>query len=191
MKSLKGSQTEKNLLIAFAGESQARNRYTYFASHAKKQGFIQISKVFEETAEHEKEHAKRFFKFLQGGALQITETFPAGQISTVEENLIAAMEGEKYENTIMYPQFAQIAKEEGFNEISEVFINVAKAEKYHEQRYKYFIEQLKHHSVFKKEYKTQWKCLNCGYIHEDNAAPDRCPACAHAQGYFEEYKGNW
>ncbi|MBQ8707805.1 MAG: rubrerythrin family protein [Succinivibrionaceae bacterium] len=191
MASVKGTQTEKNLLTAFAGESQARNRYTFFASAAKKEGLVQISKIFEETAEQEKEHAKRFFKFLEGGCLEITATFPAGKIGTTMENLEAAFGGEDEEWQKDYPAFAKIAREEGFEDIAAVFENVAVAEKQHARRYHALYESLKAGKVFKKDNVVIWRCLNCGYIHEGLEAPEKCPACAHPQAYFEVLAENW
>ncbi|MFA5239906.1 MAG: rubrerythrin family protein [Phycisphaerae bacterium] len=182
---LKGSQTEKNLLAAFSGESQARNRYTYFASKAKKEGFEQIAAIFEETANQEKEHAKREFKFLQGGEVEITAAFPAGVIGTTIENLKAAAAGEHYENTQMYPEFAKTAEEEGFGEIAKVFRNIAIAEKRHENRYIALAKNIADGKVFKREKPTRWTCRNCGYVHEGTEPPETCPACAHPQAYFE------
>lgn len=185
MKSLKGTQTEKNLLTAFAGESQARNRYSYFASKAKKEGFVQISFVFEETANQEKEHAKRFFKFLEGGEAEITGSFPAGKIGTTLENLLAAAEGEQYENTKMYPGFAQIARDEGFPEVAAVFEAIAVAETYHEQRYRALAANVANNRVFHRETRVKWRCRNCGYTAEGTEAPAMCAACAHPQAHFE------
>jgi rubrerythrin len=182
---LKGSQTEKNLLAAFAGESQARNRYTYFASQARKEGYIQISSIFEETANQEKEHAKREFKFLQGGEVEITAAFPAGVIGSTIENLKEAAAGEHYETTEMYPGFAEAAEKEGFDEIAEVFRNIAVAEKRHEDRYVALAKNIANGVVFKREKPVRWVCRNCGYVHEGKEAPDLCPACAHAQAHFE------
>lgn len=189
--SIKGTQTEKNLLIAFAGESQARNRYTYFASAAKKEGLIQISQIFEETANQEKEHAKRFFKFLEGGDLEITETFPAGKIGTTLENLKAAAAGEEYEWTTMYPEFAKIAREEGFKAVAIAFETISIAEKQHEKRYKDLAKNLEEGRVFKRNGKVVWRCINCGYLHEGEDAPKACPACLHPQEYFELLGENW
>ncbi len=185
MKSLKGTQTEKNLLTAFAGESQARNRYSYFASKAKKEGFVQISYVFEETANQEKEHAKRFFKFLEGGEVEISGGFPAGKIGSTLENLQAAAEGEHYENTRMYPNFAKIAREEGFPEVAAVFEAVAVAESYHEKRYRALAANVANNRVFHRETKVTWRCRNCGYTVEGTDAPAMCAACAHPQAHFE------
>ncbi len=184
--SLKGTQTEKNLLKAFAGESQARNRYTYFASQAKKEGYEQISAIFTETADNEKEHAKRFFKFLESGeALEITAMYPAGKIGTTVENLKAAAMGENEEWTELYPEFAKVAKEEGFSDVATAFTMIAKVEKEHEERYKKLAENIEKGLVFKKGEKSRWKCRNCGYVHEGDGAPDKCPACVHPQSYFE------
>ncbi len=185
MATLKGTKTEKNLLTAFAGESQARNRYTYFASQAKKEGYVQIAAVFEETANQEKEHAKRLFKFLEGGEVEITGSFPAGVIGTTLENLKAAAEGENYEHTQMYPEFAKIARDEGFNEIACVLEAIAVAERYHEERYNALVKNIEDGKVFKKDAPVKWRCRNCGYIHEGTEPPEKCPACAHPKGYFE------
>ena len=183
--SLKGTHTEKNLLAAFAGESQARNRYTYFASQAKKEGLVQISAIFEETANQEKEHAKRLFKFLEGGETQITAGFPAGVIGTTVENLKASAAGENYEHTEMYPGFAERAKKEGFDAIAAVFLAIAVAEKQHEKRYNDLAANIGAGRVFKRDAETVWRCRNCGYLHIGKAAPEACPACAHPQAYFE------
>ena len=191
MNSLKGSKTEKNLLTAFAGESQARNRYTYFASKAKKEGFVQIADIFEETANQEKEHAKRFFKFLEGGDVEVTAAFPAGVIGSTAENLEAAAAGEHYEWESMYPEFANIAREEGFEEIARVFEAVVVAEKQHEKRYLGLLANVEAGSVFKKKEKVVWRCRNCGYLHEGTEAPDSCPACTHPQAHFELLVENW
>ncbi len=185
MKNLKGTKTEKNLLTAFAGESQARNRYTYFASQARKEGYEQIAAIFLETADNEKEHAKRLFKFLEGGEVEITATFPAGKIGNTKENLKAAAEGENYEHTQMYPEFAKIADEEGFPEIAAVFRAIAVAEEYHEKRFRALLENLENNKVFKREKPVKWRCRNCGYVHEGTEAPEKCPACAHPRAYFE------
>jgi len=182
---LKGSQTEKNLLTAFAGESQARNRYTYFASQAKKEGFVQISAIFEETANQEKEHAKRLFKFLEGGEVEITGAFPAGVIGSTVDNLKASAEGENYEHTQMYPGFAETARNEGFNTIAAVFEAIAVAEKQHERRYNSLAANIEADRVFKRDSETVWRCRNCGYIYPGKAAPEVCPACAHPQAHFE------
>lgn len=191
MSDLKGSKTEKNLLTAFAGESQARNRYTYFASKAKKEGFVQISHIFEETADQEKEHAKRFFKFLEGGEVEIQAAFPAGVIGSTAENLRAAAAGEHYEWESMYPEFAKVAREEGFEEISKVFEAVVVAEKQHEKRYLGLLKNVEAGTVFKKGKKVVWRCRNCGYLHEGEEAPTLCPACAHPQAHFELLAENW
>lgn len=191
MKSLKGTKTEKNLLTAFAGESQARNRYTYFASKAKKQGYEQISAIFLETADNEKEHAERLFKFLEGGEAEIAASFPAGVIGDTKDNLKASASGENYEHTTMYPDFARIAEKEGFDEISAVFRSIANAEKQHEKRYLGLMENIQKGRVFKREKTVKWKCRNCGYIHEGPEAPDECPACAHPKAYYELLGENW
>jgi rubrerythrin len=185
MGSLQGTQTEKNLLTAFAGESQARNRYTYFASQAKKEGYVQMADIFTETANQEKEHAKRLFKFLEGGEVEISAAFPAGVIGTTLENLKAAAAGEHYEYTEMYPEFAKVAREEGFNDIAVAFESIAVAEKQHEKRYVDLAANIEAGRVFKRDEKTVWHCRNCGYLHEGNEAPESCPACAHAQAHFE------
>jgi len=182
---LKGSQTEKNLLTAFAGESQARNRYTYAASQARKEGMVQISAIFEETANQEKEHAKRLFKFLKGGETQVQASFPAGVIGSTSDNLKAAAEGENYETTEMYPGFAEVADEEGFGEIAKVFRNIAVAEARHRDRYLALDENIQQGKVFKRDSSQRWVCRNCGYVHEGPEAPDLCPACAHPQAHFE------
>jgi rubrerythrin len=188
---LKGSQTEKNLLTAFSGESQARNRYTYFASQARKEGYMQISAIFEETANQEKEHAKREFKFLKGGEVEIAAAFPAGVIGNTLENLKAAAAGEHYENTEMYPDFAKVADKEGFSEIAEVFRNIAIAEKRHEDRYVALAKNITDGRVFKREKPQRWVCRNCGYVHEGTEAPDMCPSCAHPKAYFELEAANY
>lgn len=185
MSSLKGTQTEKNLLTAFAGESQARNRYSYFASQAKKDGYEQMKFIFEETADQEKEHAKRLFKFLEGGEVEITASFPAGVIGSTLENLKASAEGENYEHTQMYPEFAEIADEEGFTEIAKVFRNIAVAEKQHEKRYNDLIANIENDRVFKRDEKVVWRCRNCGYLYTGTEAPEECPACAHPRAHFE------
>lgn len=191
MKSLKGTQTEKNLLTAFAGESQARNRYTYFTGQAKKDGYVQIAAIFEETANQEKEHAKRFFKFLEGGEVEITGAFPAGVIGTTLENLKAAAAGEHYEHTEMYPGFAKIAREEGFETIAAVFEAISVAEKQHEKRYVDLAANIEAGRVFKRDEKVIWRCRNCGYLHNGSEAPELCPACAHPQAHFELLGENW
>ncbi len=182
---LKGSQTEKNLLAAFAGESQARNRYTYFASQARKEGYIQIAAIFEETANQEREHAKREFKFLQGGEVEITAAFPAGVIGSTVENLKAAAAGEHYETTEMYPEFAAVAEKEGFDEIAKAFRSIAVAEQRHEERYLALAKNITDGVVFKREKPVRWVCRNCGYVHEGPEAPDVCPACVHPKSHFE------
>lgn len=192
MTQLKGTETEKNILTAFAGESQARNRYTYFASKAKKQGYVQIQSIFEETANHEKEHAKRLFKYLDSGEeLEITAAFPAGTIGDTVDNLKASAAGENYENTIMYPEFAVTARKEGFEDIAKTFESIAVAELYHEQRYLALVENIEKEQVFKKEKNVKWRCRNCGYNHEGNQAPEVCPACAHAKAHFELVPENY
>ncbi len=185
MPSLKGTRTEKNLMTAFAGESQARNRYTFYASQARKEGYEQIAAIFLETAENEKEHAKRFFKFLEGGQVKIEADFPAGTIGSTAENLAAAASGENYEHTEMYPEFARVAEEEGFVEIAAVLRAIARAERGHEERYRALLANIEQNRVFQREQKVTWRCRNCGYIHEGNAAPEVCPACAHPRAYFE------
>jgi len=191
MKSIKGTKTEKNLLAAFAGESQARNRYTYFAGQAKKEGYVQIASVFEETADQEKEHAKRFFKFLEGGDVEITAAFPAGVIGTTLENLKAAAMGENHEWTDMYPGFAKVARAEGFEAVAKVFEAVSIAEKQHEKRYNDFAKNIENCEVFKRDNEVVWRCRNCGYLHEGTEAPALCPACAHPQAHFELLGENW
>lgn len=191
MAKLKGSKTEKNLLTAFAGESQARNRYNYFASKAKKEGYEQISGIFAETADNEKEHAKRFFKFLEGGEVEVNASFPAGVIGSTLDNLKAAASGENYEHTKMYPDFAKTADEEGFKDIANVFRSISIAEKQHEKRYLALAENIETKGVFKKDSVIKWRCRNCGYIHEGQEPPDKCPACAHPKAYFELLAENW
>jgi rubrerythrin len=191
MPSIKGTETEKNLLKAFAGESQARNRYTYFASAAKKEGYVQIADIFEETANQEKEHAKRFFKSLEGGMVEITASFPAGVIGTTAENLKAAAGGEHEEWTELYPAFAAKAREEGFEAVAMLFESVSIAEKQHEKRYLGLLANVEAGTVFKKPEKTVWRCRNCGYLHEGEEAPGSCPACAHPQAHFEVLAENW
>ena len=188
---LKGTQTEKNLLTAFAGESQARNRYTYFASAARKQGYRQIAEIFEETANQEKEHAKRLFKFLEGGEVEIAAAFPAGVIGTAAENLRAGAAGEHYEWTEMYPGFAQTARDEGFDDIAAIFEAIAVAEKQHEKRYLGLAANVEAGTVFRKDQPVTWRCLNCGYVHEGTEAPGVCLACAHPQAHFELLAENW
>ncbi|GBD86927.1 rubrerythrin [bacterium BMS3Abin03] len=191
MASLKGTKTEQNLLKAFAGESQARMRYDYFSKQAKKEGLEQISAIFQETALNEKEHAKRFFKFLEGGMIEITAAYPAGKIGTTLENLKAAAEGENEEWTKLYPEFAQIAEEEGFKDVAVAFRMIAKVEKAHEERYKKLNSNLEQGKVFEREGVIIWKCRNCGYLHEGKKAPLKCPACLHPQSYFEIQEENY
>jgi rubrerythrin len=191
MKTLKGSRTEKNLMTAFAGESQARNRYTYSASQAKKEGFVQIANIFEETANQEKEHAKRLFKFLEGGTAEVTASFPAGVIGTTLENLREAAGGERYEHKEMYPGFAKVAREEGFPEVAAAFESIAVAEKQHEKRYVALANNIENERVFKREKPVVWRCINCGYVYEGTEAPKICPACAHMQAQFELLGENW
>ena len=190
-KSLKGTKTEQNLLKAFAGESQARTRYTFFASVAKKEGYEQIAGLFMETAEQEKEHAKRFFKFLEGGDLEITATYPAGKIGTTQENLLAAARGENEEWDVLYPDFAQVADEEGFPELAAAFRNIAKVEAEHERRYLKLLSRLTDGDFFHRDGKIWWQCRNCGFIVEAENAPKACPACLHPQSYFEPMKQNY
>jgi rubrerythrin len=191
MADLKGTQTEKNLLTAFSGESQARNRYTYFASKAKKEGYVQISEIFTETANQEKEHAKRLFKLLQGGEVEITGAFPAGTIAPTMENLKEAAAGENYEYTEMYPGFAKIATEEGFGDIADIFSAIAVAEKQHEKRYLELAANIEAGRVFKRDAPVVWRCINCGYLYEGSEAPADCPACDHPQAHFELLGENW
>ena len=191
MASLKGTQTETNLLTAFAGESQARNRYTYFAGQAKKDGYVQIATIFEETADQEKEHAKRFFKFLEGGEVEITGAFPAGVIGTTLENLKASAAGEHYEHTEIYPGFAKTAREEGFETIAAVFEAIAVAEKQHEKRYVDLAANIEAGRVFKRDEEVDWRCRNCGYLHKGREALEVCPACVHPQAHFELLGENW
>jgi rubrerythrin len=191
MESLKGTKTEKNVLTAFAGESQARNRYTYFASKAKKENYEQIRGVFLETADNEKEHAERLFKFLEGGAVEIQASYPAGVIGDTKDNLKESAAGENYEHTTMYPEFAKTADEEGFSEIAEAMRSIAVAEKQHEKRYLGLLNNVNNGLVFKRDEVVKWKCANCGYISEGNEPPDECPACDHAQAYFELLAENW
>lgn len=189
---LKGSKTEKNLMAAFAGESQARNRYTYYAAAAKKEGYVQIADIFEETANQEKEHAKRLFGLMAGGEIQIpASTFPAGPVGTTHDNLLAAAAGEEHEWTDMYPSFAKIAKEEGFTLISAVFSAIAVAEKQHDKRYKDLAANIKAGKVFEREEKVVWRCRNCGYLHTGTKAPVKCTACDHPQAHFELLGENW
>jgi rubrerythrin len=191
MGSIKGTKTEKNLMAAFAGESQARNRYTYFASQAKKEGYEQIAATFLETADQEKEHAKRLFKFMEGGAVEITGAFPSGVVGATVENLVAAAAGENYEHVIMYPGFAEVARQEGFENIAQVFTAIAVAESFHERRYLALAENIRQDRVFKRPAKTAWKCRNCGYVHEGGQAPEVCPACHHPMAYYELLAENW
>jgi len=185
MKKMKGTQTEQNLLAAFAGESQARNRYTYFASKAKKEGYEQIAAIFQETADNEKEHAEIFFKHLQGGMVEITASYPGGVIGTTEENLLEAAEGEKMEWGTLYPDFAKTAEEEGFDDVARSFRNIAKVEAHHERRYRKLLDNVQKKKVFKREKTVKWKCRNCGYVHEGPEPPKTCPACQHPQSYYE------
>lgn len=189
--SIKGTKTEQNLLKSFAGESQARSRYTFFASVAKKEGYEQIAAVFMETAEQEKEHAKKFFKYLEGGMLEITAAFPAGVIGNTAENLKAAAEGENEEWADMYPEFAKIADEEGFPQIANTFRQVAKVEAEHEKRYRTLLERVSAGKVFEREEEIEWQCRNCGYVIRSKKAPAKCPACEHPQAYFEPKKNNY
>ncbi|MGE4536978.1 MAG: rubrerythrin [Desulfovibrio sp.] len=191
MKSLRGSKTEKNILTAFSGESQARNRYTYFASKAKKEGYEQIAAIFTETADQEKEHAKRLFKYLEGGEVEITGTFPAGVIGDTMANLREAEGGESYEENEMYPSFAAVAREEGYPEVAVTFDNIAKAEGFHKRRYGALADNIEAGRVFTREGKVVWRCRNCGYPIESDHAPDKCPACEHPQAYFEIAPENW
>lgn len=191
MNKLKGSLTEKNLLKAFAGESQARNRYTFFANIAKKEGYEQIAGIFIETAENEKEHAEVFFKYLEGGDVEITAIYPAGKIGSTEDNLLAAAEGEKIEWGTLYPGFSKTAREEGFEEIAESFTEIAEVEEHHEKRYRKLLENMKKGIVFKRNTEVRWKCRNCGYIHHGKEAPAVCPACKHPQSYYELFVENY
>jgi len=189
--SLRGTRTEKNILTAFAGESQARNRYTYFAAVAKKEGYVQISAVFEETANQEKEHAKRLLKLLEGGEVEITAAFPAGTIGTTLENLKASAAGENHEQESMYPEFAKIAREEGLSQIATIFEAIAVAERFHEKRFLALAANIDTCKVFKKDKSVTWRCRNCGYIYQGEAAPNKCPACDHPQAHFEIAEENW
>lgn len=191
MKSVKGTKTEQNLLKAFAGESQARSRYTFFSSQAKKEGYEQIAAIFLETAEQEKEHAKRFFKFLEGGMVEITASYPAGVIGTTAENLKAAAEGEHEEWDVLYSDFGRVAQEEGFPEIAAAFNAIAKVEREHEERYLKLLKNVNDGKVFEKDEEIEWQCRNCGYVHKGKNAPNACPACQHPQAYFEEKKTNY
>lgn len=190
-KPIKGSRTEKNLLAAFAGESQARNRYTYFASAARKEGFEQIANIFSETAENEKEHAKVFFKHLEGGDVEITASYPAGVIADTKTNLEAAAAGENMEWTTLYSDFAKIASDEGFPEVAHSFEQIAKVEKFHESRYRKLINNIKNKEIFKKTNPVKWHCINCGYVFEGSEAPKECPACKHPQSYYEVLAENY
>ncbi|PKN06107.1 MAG: rubrerythrin family protein [Deltaproteobacteria bacterium HGW-Deltaproteobacteria-7] len=190
-KSIKGTKTEKNLLAAFAGESQARNRYTFFASAAKKEGYEQISRFFLETAENEKEHAKIFFKYLEGGEVEITAAFPAGVIADTKSNLEAAAAGENMEWTILYAQAAKVAIEEGFPEVARSFEQISKVEMFHEKRYRKLVENIVNSEVFQKKETTKWHCINCGYVYEGPEAPKECPACKHPQAYYESLAENY
>ena len=187
----KGSQTEKNLLAAFAGESQARNRYTYFASAARKEGYEQISAIFLETAENEKEHAKLFFNLLKGGEVEMVASYPAGPAGDTAANLKAAADGENLEWTTLYSNFAEVAKKEGFTEISETFSQVAKVEKFHEERYRSLLKNMKEGKVFKKDSSVKWHCRNCGYVFEGREAPEKCPVCEHPRAHFELLAENY
>ncbi|MCK5187536.1 MAG: rubrerythrin family protein [Deltaproteobacteria bacterium] len=191
MMELKGSKTEKNLLASFAGESQARNRYTYFASVARKAGFEQISAIFLETAENEKEHAKKFFKFLKGGEVEIIASYPAGVIGDTAANLESAAAGENLEWTKLYPEAEKVARKEGFSETADIFKEIAEVEKQHEKRYRKLLKNVKEGTVFKKDNVVEWKCRNCGYIHKGEEAPEKCPACAHPQSFFELFCENY
>jgi len=191
MKSVKGTRTEKNLLSAFAGESQARNRYTYFASAAKKEGYEQISAFFIETADNEKEHAKRFFKFLEGGETEVVASFPSGVIGGTKENLKAAADGERLEHSVLYPEFARIADEEGFPLIAAVFRHISAVEQRHEKRYRALLDNIEKDKVFKRDTAQQWKCRNCGYVHEGAEAPEKCPACDHPKAHYELFAENY
>ncbi len=191
MTKLKGSETEKNLLKAFAGESQARNRYTYFANVAKKEGFEQIAGIFQETADNEREHAEVFFKHLEGGDAEITAAYPAGRIGKTAENLLAAAEGEKMEWGTLYPAFEKVAKKEGFDKVAESFKEIAEVEERHEKRYRKLLANVEAGTVFKKNKETLWKCRNCGYVHKGKEAPKVCPACKHPQSYYELLAENY
>lgn len=188
---MKGSETEKNLLKAFAGESQARNRYTFFASIAKKERFVQISEIFKETAANEKEHAEIFFKHLEGGDCEIQATYPAGKIGTTSENLLASADGEKLEWGTLYPEFEKVAREEGFDDVADSFKEIGAVEAYHERRYRKLKKNVDEGKVFKKERSVKWKCSNCGYVHEGDEAPDECPACKHKREYYELWVENY
>ncbi|MDR0415248.1 MAG: rubrerythrin family protein [Prevotellaceae bacterium] len=189
--SIKGTKTEQNLLKAFAGESQARNRYTFFGKVAKKEGYEQIAAIFAETAANEEEHAKLFFKYLEGGPVEITATYPAGVIGATPQNLLAAANGEQEEWSDLYPEFAKVAEQEGFKDVAETFRQIAAVEKHHEERYRKLLGNVERGEVFKKSETTRWKCRNCGHIHEGASAPDSCPACKHPQAYFELLADNF
>jgi rubrerythrin len=189
--SIQGSRTEKNLLAAFAGESQARNRYTYFAGQARKEGYVQMADIFEETANQEKEHAKRFFKFLEGGEAEVIASFPAGKVGMTAENLRAAAAGEHHEHTELYPGFAAVAREEGFLAVAATFTAISVAEKQHEKRYLDLLANIENDRVFRRDQPTTWRCRNCGYLHSGTAALDTCPACLHPQAHFEILGENW
>ena len=191
MSSLKGTKTEQNLLKAFAGESQARNRYTFFASKAKKEGYVQIQNIFLETAANEKEHAEVFFKHLEGGMVEITVTYPAGRIGTTAENLLAAAEGEKEEWDVLYPDFAKTAEDEGFPKVAESFIEIAEVEEEHEKRYRKLLANVENGTVFKRDEEVEWHCLNCGYVHHGKDAPMVCPACLHTQEHYQLHVPNY
>ncbi|MCK5029953.1 MAG: rubrerythrin family protein [Thermoplasmatales archaeon] len=191
MKNIKGTQTEKSLLAAFAGESQARNRYTFYASKAKKEGYEQIAVLFQETADNEKEHAEIFFKHLQGGEVEIIAGYPSGVIGTTKENLLAAAEGEKMEWGTLYPAFAETAEKEGFPEVAASFIIISEVEAYHEKRYRKLLQNVEQGKVFKKDTAVKWECRNCGYVHEGPEAPKMCPACKHPQSYYEIWVENY
>lgn len=191
MPSLKGTKTEKNLLASFAGESQAKNRYTFFAKQAKKDGYEQIAAIFEETALNEEQHAKTFFKFLEGGMCEITAAYPAGKIGTTLENLKASADGENEEWTELYPEFARIADEEGFPQIAAKYRAIAKVEAEHEKRYRSLVKNIEEGKVFKKDQPKRWKCRKCGYVHEGDSAPEKCPSCDHPQSYFEVKENNY
>lgn len=191
MKSIKGTETEKNLLKAFAGESQARTRYTFFESVARKEGYEQIAGIFGETADQEKEHAKRFFKFLEGGMVEITATYPAGKICTTYENLKEAAAGENEEWTDLYPHFADVADREGFHLIAKAFREISKVEEFHEYRYRKLLDRIEKGEVFQRDEPIDWQCRNCGYVHSGESAPDVCPSCLHPQSYFEPKKDNY
>lgn len=188
---IKGTETEKNLLKSFAGESQARMRYDYFASIAKQEGFVQIADIFEETANQEKEHAKRFFKFLEGGELKMTAVFPAGKMGTTAENLLASAMGENEEHAELYPAFAEVARQEGFSDIAAVWTAICVAEKQHEKRFRDLLANLENGQVFQRGETVVWRCRNCGYLHVGTAAPEQCPACIHPQAHFELLGENW